>query len=150
MINQSDIKISTEKPPVWDNARAVFKINPDTVVFAYGDTIYNPGQVVIPDDIMVHEMVHIGQQKNSREEAALWWGKYMRDPEFRLSQEVEAYGKQYHYICTKMTQNKQMRFNALKRMSETLSGPLYAGCVGLHRAMELIKQEANKHEPSIH
>lgn len=144
------ITISEEKPPIWENARAVFRINLDTVIFSYGDTIYNPGKVEIPPDIMIHEMVHIGQQKGNREDAALWWGKYMRDAEFRLSQEVEAYGKQYWYICTKKSQDKRVQWNVLKRFAEILSGPLYAGCVGLPRAIQLIKEEARKHEPSIH
>ncbi len=150
MTEEPTYKISTEKPPVWENARAVFRINPDTVIFAYGDTIYNPGNVNIPDDIIAHEMVHLGQQKNNRDEARLWWGKYMRDPAFRLSQEVEAYGKQYWYICTKKTKNKQMRFNVLKRYAEILSGPLYANIVGLQKAMELIRKEAQKYDSSIY
>lgn len=139
------VKISTDKPPVWDNARALFKFNPNTVLFAYGDTIYNPGAVNLEKahDIIVHEMVHIGQQMNSREDAALWWGKYMRDKDFRLSQEVEAYGKQYHYICTRMTQNKQLRFNALKAFATILSGPMYGNMVDFHEGMKLIKQKAN-------
>lgn len=140
--------IKVEIPPVWDNAMARFRINPRTVLFAYGDTIYNPGNVDLEkaDDIIAHEEVHLMQQKNSREEAALWWGKYMRDPQFLLSQEVEAYGKQYWYVCKYKTQNKQMRFNLLRTYSEILSGPLYGGVVSLMHAMDLIREESKKHD----
>lgn len=144
------IKISTDKPPVWENARAVFRFNPKTTVFAYGDTIYNPGAVNLPPDILAHEMVHIGQQKNSRKEAELWWGKYLRDPEFRVSQEVEAYGKQLWFICQDKKINKQIQFNVLKRFAEILSGPMYAECVSFYKALELIKEEAKKHDTPIH
>lgn len=141
-------EIKIEKPPIYDNAVATFKINPRTVLFAYGDTIYNPGDVdlVKADDILEHEKVHLLQQKNSRDEAELWWGKYLRDPQFRLSQEVEAYGKQYSYICKHKTQNKQLRFNVLKRFAEILSGPLYDYCVSFYKSMDLIREETKKYE----
>ncbi len=121
---------------------ATFQINPRTTLFAYGDILYNPGGVEVSDDIMVHEEVHQGQQNGN---PALWWGRYLREEEFRIQQEVEAYGKQYWYICTHKTQNKQTQFTLLKRFAELLSSPLYGSCVGLNRALQLIKQESLKH-----
>jgi len=140
-----NVKISTERPPVWDNACARFKINPDTTIFAYGDTIYNPGNIDIPDDLIAHEMVHLNQQNYNNKDAAIWWGKYLRDSEFCLSQEVEAYGMQYAYVCQHKTSNKQTQFTLLKRYAEILSGPLYNHCVGAIKAMQLIKEESKKY-----
>jgi len=146
----NEVKIKNEKPPIYENACAAFRINPKTVIFTYGDTIYNPNNLDLPDDIIAHEMVHVAQQKANDKDAELWWGKFLRDPEFRLAQELEAYSKQYNFICKKKTQNKQIRFNVLKRYSEILSGGLYGNCVSFNRAMQLIKEEAKKYEPSIH
>ena len=140
-----EVKISTERPPVWENACARFKINPKVTIFAYGDTIYNPGDVDIPDDLIAHEMVHLGQQNYNTEDASIWWGKYMRDSEFCLSQEVEAYGMQYAYICQHKTNNPQRRFEMLRIYAQILSGPLYGHCVDMTKAMELIKEESKKH-----
>lgn len=137
------MKIKIEKPPIWDSARDAFQINPGTVLFTYGDTLYNPGGARLSDDLLHHEEVHAKQQKHNDQDAALWWGKYLRDPEFRLNQELEAYGAQYKFICNKV-QNRQQRFELLKRMSTILSGPLYAECVGFNKAMQLIKEESMK------
>lgn len=134
-------KIKIEKPPVWDNACAAFQINPAKTVFTYGDTIYNPGNIDIPDDLIVHEMVHINQQNGNDDDAALWWGKYLRDPRFRLLQETEAYAKQYAFIC-KTTKDREKRNRVLHNIATILSGPLYGHCVGATEAMLLVKQRA--------
>lgn len=144
------MEIKIAKPPIYDSACSAFKINPETVLFTYGDTIYNPGGVNLSDDLIKHEEVHAEQQNHNDEEAALWWGKYLRDPEFRLKQEVEAYGKQYWYICRYKTSNKQTQFTILKRFAQILSGPLYGECVGLLRAMQLIKEQSYAYNSQIH
>lgn len=143
-------KIKNEKPPIYENACAAFRINPKTVIFTYGDTIYNPNNLPLPDDIIAHEQVHIEQQKGNDADAAKWWTKFLQDPQFRLEQELEAYAKQYNFICKHKTQNRQIRFNVLKRYAEILSGGLYGNCVGFHKAMLDIKEEAKKYESSIH
>lgn len=146
----SDVKIKNEKPPIYENACAAFRINPKTTIFTYGDTIYNPNNLNLSDDIIAHERVHIEQQKANDKDAQIWWTKFLQDPEFRLSQELEAYAKQYNFICQRKTQNKQIRFNVLKRYAEILSGGLYGNCVSFYRAMQIIREEAEKYEPSIH
>ncbi len=35
----------------------------------------------------------------------IWWSRYFESPEFRLSQEVEAYRNQYAYIKKNYTRN---------------------------------------------
>lgn len=137
------MKITIGKPPIWDNACVAFQINPSSVLFTYGDTIYNPGDAQITDDLMIHEQVHAKQQKHNDEDAALWWGKYLRDPEFRISQEVEAYAEQYKFLCRKI-QNKQQRFELVKRMAEIMSGPLYGNCISFGSALFKIKEKANE------
>ena len=136
------MKILIEHPPIWASACAVFRIH-DAVIFTYGDTIYNPGDVPISDDLIVHEETHAKQQNHNDEDAALWWGKYLRDPEFRVEQEVEAYANQYNFLCN-IIQNKQKRFEVVKRMAEILSGPVYGECIGLEKALFLIREKSNE------
>jgi len=136
------MKIKNSKPPIWDKANKVFKINPNTVLFAYGDTIYNPSGAHITDDLLIHEQVHAKQQKYNDKDAEIWWNKYLVDPEFRLSQEIEAYAEQYKFMCIKI-QNKQQKFEILKRMAEILSGPLYGECINFNQALLKIKEKSN-------
>lgn len=133
------MKIINEKPPVWNNVCAALKINPKNTLFTYGDIIYNPDGIVIPDDLMEHEKTHIKQQAG--QDPALWWGKYLRDQKFRLDQESEAYGVQYRYIC-KTTKDRERRNKILYAIAGMLSGPLYGYCIDHTEAMILVKKRA--------
>jgi hypothetical protein len=136
------MRIINEKPPVWDSVCATFGIQPVNVLFTYGDIIYNPDAVNIPDHIIVHEEVHEEQQKRDGMTPELWWGKFLRDRDFRLDQESEAYGVQYAFIC-KYVKDRNQRHKFLHQLATTLSGPLYERCIGLIEAMKLIKERAN-------
>lgn len=136
------MKIINEKPPIWDNVCATFGINPVNVFFTYGDAIYNPDGIDIPDHIMVHEQVHEKQQKRDGMTPEKWWGKFLRDTAFRLDQESEAYGAQYAFICDNVKDRNQ-RHKFLYQLATSLSGPLYDKCIGHMEAMALIKKRAN-------
>ncbi len=85
------MKIKPGFPPNIDEIRAVFPISKHTC-FTYGQDLYvqdNEGS----DLLLAHEEVHARQQKNPPE----WWRQYLQDPQFRLSQEIEAYGAQYQW-----------------------------------------------------
>lgn len=131
------MKILVEKPPNYNNIGLAFPLHYG-ILFTYGDTLYNPDNVRISEDLIVHEETHARQQT----EPDLWWGKYLRDPQFRVEQEVEAYANQYNFICRKV-QNKQKRFEIVKRMAEILSSPMYGGCINLGAAVLKIKEKAN-------
>lgn len=134
--------IKNEKPPIWDNACAAFKVNPGTTLFTYGDTLYNPAGISpLADHLLIHEEVHAVQQKHNDKDAALWWGKFLRDPQFRLEQEAEAYGKQYAFIC-KTVKDRNQRYKVLFDLAGILSGPLYGGCASRSEAMSMIKKIA--------
>lgn len=133
------MKILIERPPIYDNLSLVFPLHRG-IIFAYGEDIYNPDDVRVSEDLIVHESVHIKQQKELGPD--IWWSKYMRDTDFRLSQEIEAYAEQYNFICRK-EQNKQKRFEILKRMAEILSSATYGKCIGLGNALLKIKEKSN-------
>lgn len=133
-------KISYNKPPVWDSACAAFRIDGRTAVFTYGDTIYNPNMFPLSDHIIEHEKTHMEQQGHSTENAALWWGKYMRDKEFMIDQEAEAYGRQYNFVAKQYDRKTRRHF--LKQLAKVFSGHLYNYALSYDQAVELIKQYA--------
>lgn len=119
-------KVLEVKPPVYDNCVAAFQINPRTI-FTYGDTIYNPFKLHLPEDLIEHEKVHMAQHNHNDADAAIWWGKYLRDPKFRFEQEAEAYKRQWQvFQRLQSDRNAQTRF--LEAIVGFLSGPVYANC----------------------
>lgn len=152
------MKIKYELPPIWDNVCVAFDVNPGTTLFTYGDTIYNPGAVEpIPDHLVVHEEVHAEQQnckyvikKSSvgfsttpieikKMTPELWWGKFLRDPVFRLDQEAQAYGAQYAFMC-KTNKDRNHRYKTLWYLAGILSGSLYGNCTSRQEAVKLIQK----------
>lgn len=134
--------IKNEKPPIWVNVCTALNINPKNVLFTYGDIIYNPDGVNIPDHIIVHEEVHEKQQSQEGMTPELWWGKFLRDIEFRIDQESEAYAVQYRFFCKhKKDRNQRNRF--LVGLAQSLSGPLYGKSISYIEAMQLIRKRAN-------
>lgn len=136
-----DVKVSTEKPPCFDNLVVWLGFIPATAIFTYGDTIYNPNNVKLSDQLIVHEQVHMKQQGFNDADAALWWGKFMRDEKFRIDQEAEAYAEQYAFLCHYI-KAKQQRFDLLMQLSRILAGPLYGHAVPYVEAMGLIRNRS--------
>ena len=142
-------KVKMDKPPIWNEVCVAFGIKPEAY-FTYGDTIYCVDVPFPQPDIIEHEKVHMEQQLafipperrikgNEDEGAALWWGKYLREPAFRVDQEAKAYGKQYAFICeTVKDRNKRAWF--LAQFAKSLSGPMYHNAVTGVKASKLIKQ----------
>lgn len=134
-----EVKIKTEKPPVYDAVTKAFGREPVTAIFTYGDTIYNPGKFPLPDHIIEHEKVHMPQQLNYPGGPDAWWERYLQDPEFRLDQEARAYGRQYGFCCQKGISRPQRRA-LLKGLAKILAGQLYNSVVSLDTAKELIEK----------
>lgn len=136
------MKIINEKPPIWDNVCDAFGTNLVNILFTYGDSLYNPSGIdPIVDHLLVHEEIHAEQQGHNEKDAALWWGKFLRDPDFRLDQEARAYGAQYAFIC-KTVKDKNQRYKILWDLAGILSGPLYANCSSRQGAVKLIQSFA--------
>jgi len=134
------IEIKVEKPPIWNDVCAAFNINPQAY-FTYGEVIYNPSDLPVPPDIIEHEKVHIKQQKADGMTPELWWGKYLRDPQFRVEQEAKAYGRQYQFICYH-NKDRNAQSHLLIELANSLSGPLYNNVISQSEAMTLIRKYA--------
>lgn len=137
------MKIVNEKPPIYDQLVAYgFGFDPGGTVFTYGDTLYNPAGIAIPDHLLVHEEVHAGQQGHSEKVAKDWWGRYVVDPYFRIDQESEAYAKQYAFICVKVKDRNQ-RHGVLWNLASMLGGPMYGLVISHDAAMKMIREKSN-------
>jgi hypothetical protein len=128
------MKILIENPPNIELLRIAFGGISDKTVFTYGDTLYNPGNNFIDDALMAHEEVHAKQQTNPEE----WWQRYLADVDFRLSQEVEAYQKQYRRLRVIVKDRNQLA-RLLHQLATDLSSDLYGGIINYNEAVQAIK-----------
>lgn len=133
------MKISKENPPNWKEIQQF--LYPDTgsnAIFCYGDTVYNVPTDTLRDDLMVHEQVHSVQQGIDPKG---WWDKYLTDSQFRLGQELEAYGSQYAFLKTIVPKNNHWR--VLYDLARDLSLPIY-GLNIIHADAESKIRKASK------
>lgn len=132
------MKILNELPPNYEEVAKVFDIRGRRgIVFTYGDTVYVPFKKgSIPDHLKVHERTHSKQQGN---DPAGWWNKYIRYPQFRLEQEIEAYRNQYLFFKARNHNIGEQR-NFLSRIAADLSSGMYGTVIGFEEARRAISQ----------
>ena len=128
------MKILIEHPPNIQKIRRKFTLR-DTTIFTYGNILYNPNNGYISEDLVAHEETHARQQGD---DPAAWWKKYLKDPEFRLQQEVEAYRNQYKKFLEKC-KDRQKIFLFVRKIAGDLSSSLYGNMVDYYEAVKLIK-----------
>lgn len=144
------MKVLNEKPPIWDKAKAAFDFNEKTTIFTFGDTIYNPAGINVTLDLHAHEQVHELQQAAHKGVVTSgpknWWKRYLKDPEFRFQQELEAYRAQYAYIRKQIKDRNQLN-EYLIHLARELKGPMYGNLQvgGLFEVMALIRNGAPSH-----
>lgn len=134
------MKIVIGYPP---NIETIERTFPDIrnmpVVFCYGDTIYNPREsVAVPVHLQKHEEVHSWQQEEHEGGIDGWWNDYLRDPLFRIEQEIPAYARQVAYIHQQSGGRKTEQ--ALQMYSRALSGPIYGNAISYFSAKQRIKK----------
>ena len=128
------MKIEIAYPPNIEKIKERFDLGNRTVVFTYGDTLYNPSGVTIPDHLIVHEQTHTKQQADP----VAWWDRYLEDDAFRLSQELEAYRNQYKFVKGTVN-NKNIAFSFLLSVSKDLSSELYGNIISMNDAVKKIE-----------
>ena len=129
------MKIIVKYPPNYKDICNKLGIIPGhSTVYCWGDVIYNPSDITIPLDVIIHESVHGEQQGTKVEE---WWDRYLSDGEFRLSQEIPAYHKQYLYL-SKIVKGDAL-FKILHQLAAVLSGSLYNNMITYSEALKKIK-----------
>ncbi len=131
--------IKHELPPNWDAVVEKFPAVADqqkNVVFTYAPFIYVPGGQELPPDLYMHESIHLKQQGD---DAQSWWDRYLTDADFRLDQELEAYGAQlamFNYAGN-------ARFEYEKnRLATDVSSALYGNMITYGEAVSQIRRIA--------
>lgn len=110
------------------------------VLFAYGDTIYNPDDVDIPLQLLAHESVHGAQQRTWRHPKD-WWEGYLSDKAFRFEQELEAHRVELESYCADVAGGRTSRRRYTAAVAERLSGELYGRMTTKANAMMLLKEK---------
>jgi len=128
------MEIVFDFPPNIEELRKHFTLK-DTIVFTYGNKLHNPGRGNIDEHLMIHEKTHSRQQDI---DPAGWWEKYIKDPKFRVMQEVEAYRNQYKSFVKGKDRNKIFLF--LHGIAVDLSSGIYGNALSYEEAKQLIKQ----------
>lgn len=131
------MKVVNKYPPNWQEIKTSLDYT-NTTIFAYGDTIYNPFNVEIPEDIHFHETIHQQQQQNNPD---WWWKRYLIDKDFRLEQELEAYTEQCKYVKN-LYGNKGFK-DCLEECATNLSSSLYGNIATKAQAETLIRHRVN-------
>lgn len=138
------MKVSNGLPPNIELIKKVFPIKSNTI-FTYGDTIFiqNIKFETIPQDLLAHEKIHIYQQGDNPD---AWWDQYLKDINFRLNQEAEAYREQYKFYC-RAIKDRTRRFKFLGTLANDFSGPLYGKMLTYFEAVDVIsKGVGNDHK----
>lgn len=134
------MKASFEKPPCWDQANKLFKLDQLGIgcIFTYGDTIYNPFRIEITDDLEAHEALHEIQQKEFDGGPKAWWDKFCADPKFRIDQEAKAYRTQYLFLLRKKPHDRNQKARLAVVLGRLLASPMYGNVISEGDAMRKI------------
>ena len=139
MSDQIQKHVKHEIPPNWEDIIKHFPIvaeAKDRVVFTYAPYIYVPGGQRLNPDVYVHETIHLKQQGDNPVD---WWITYLNDPEFRLSQELEAYGAQ----LAMFNDSGNRVFEYMKdRLAQDLSSEFYRHIIPFGEAASKIRRIA--------
>lgn len=105
------------------------------LLFAWGDTIFNPGGLEIPPELYLHESVHGEQQRGHPH---VWWNQYLVDEEFRFYQELQAHTAEFAWLARNGNRNE--RRAALNRVAKKLAAPLYRFDITVGEAKRAMKK----------
>lgn len=137
------MRVVVGDPPLIDAIDAVFKVRGKAILFAFGDTIYNPSGGYVPQHLHRHEAVHGVRQGNHVEE---WWQRYLADREFRLAEEIPAHVAEFQALCEehlpKVANRRNMRRLLATDVAKKLAAPLYGNLISLDRARRVILDAA--------
>ena len=114
------MKISNQPPPdeIYKKAQEKWGVNFEAgVIFTYGDTIYAKNQAFYGKE--------------------MWWYRYLKDDDFRLAQELEAYRNQVKWFNNNI-KNRNERFKMINKIARDLSGSMYGNIVSYQEALRII------------
>ena len=139
------MQIVNKRPPIWKKAHECFEIDDSCTFYTYGDKIYNPAGIPVAEAIIEHESVHMRQQITVGG-PEIWWRRYFAEPDFRLTQELEAYGRQFWFFCSQ-NRDRNKRVKYLWELSKIMRSPIYkVGNINHNDVVRAITRWAITHE----
>lgn len=129
-------------PPMFDEIDAAFHVRGRAVIFAWGDTIYNPAGIAVSAELHAHEVVHGVRQEQHPGNVEGWWRRYIDEPEFRFDEELPAHVAEFKSICDQQRprwhSERNMRRTIAAHVARKLSAPLYGSLISLEDAKRRI------------
>ena len=133
------MRVEYSRPPMFEVIDAKFHIANKPVLFAWGDTIYNPMKVDIPAHLMAHEVCH-GMSQLKQGTVEEWWQHYIDNAAFRLAEEILAHKVEYRTLF-QLSVNRHERRTALKITAQRLASPLYGKLISTKRAERVVQEK---------
>lgn len=131
------MRILVEYPPLYQEiTRVLPAAEYPGVIFAWGDTIYNPSNILISRELVAHEEIHSAQQAKYGNVIG-WWQRYLDSATFRYEQELPAHQAEYWAYCHRHG-NSRKRENYLDEVAQKLASPLYGSLLSANKARRLI------------
>lgn len=131
------MRILVEYPPLYETITRAFPAAKGAgVIFAWGDIIYNPSDILVSRELIAHEEIHSAQQANY-ETIMLWWHLYLETATFRYAQELPAHQAEYRAYCNRHP-NSRKRAEYLNEVSAKLASPLYGSLMTVDAARRAI------------
>lgn len=128
------IKVGT--PPNYEEIKKFFRLTGDEC-FAYYPDIYAPADA-IGKARMAHLEVNLRQQQEYG--VKKWWFRYLIDPYFRASQEIEGYQAEYA-AGMKVIKDRNDKARFLDRLATELCGENYGKALSYDEAMNAIREK---------
>lgn len=133
------MKIELRRPPNFEYIHAHFpNAEKVGVIFAFGNTIYNPSGVMLSSALVAHEATHSLQQEEIGG-PEIWWGFYIEQAEWMIGQELDAYRIEYREFAK--TNNRASRHRFCRSCATRLASPLYNSQIKRRLAEKLILLE---------
>lgn len=113
----------------------------DALVITYHDGIY--AKDPLPDDLMVHEMVHFERQGSGEDQAKAdeFIKEYARNPVFRFNEELIAFRAQYKYL--RKHHSRTDAYREANRFARELSSAIYGNICTFSQALDQIVNGKN-------
>lgn len=128
-------------PPNFSTLAKAFPIKGRPgILYAYGDTLYNPSGVKVTPWIMAHEEVHGMRQEDEGMSLDRWWDEYINYPDFRLKEELLAHQAEWKSFKAEHVYDPGVFrvLGYLDTISTRLSSPLYGSLLSFEEAKRKI------------
>jgi hypothetical protein len=128
--------VRLEYPPMIKEIDEAFHVIGKPIIYAWGDTIYNPMKVPMYPQYFGHEAVH-GMRQG--EDIEGWWRRYIADPEFRLNEEIPAHMVEYA-VFRDRHKDRNQRSGYMHKVARKLASPLYGSLITYKDAKALLEK----------